>query len=189
MEQTLRENSLELIEILGSIEKYNATLENYAALLLDCFRNNGKVILAGNGGSCSDCQHIAGEFVGRFMFERQTLPAISLTADTAVLTCIGNDYGFDHVFSRQITGLYNKHDIVWIISTSGNSKNLIELANVCNTNSYKSISFLGKTGGRIAEILENPLIVQSRVTARIQEVHMLLAHSLIEKVEAELFDV
>ena len=189
MQKTLMKNSLELIKILESIDEYSSILENYAATLVDCLRNNGKVILAGNGGSCADCQHIAGEFVGRFMIERQTLPAVSLTADTAVLTCIGNDYGFDEVFSRQITGLYNEPDVVWMLTTSGISNNLIKLAKVCKLNNFRTISFLGKTGGPVAEIVENPLIIKNNVTARIQEIHMLLAHSLIETVEAELFDV
>lgn len=188
MQQTLKKNTLELIKILDSVHEYNPILETYAQLLVNCFRNNGKVILAGNGGSCADCQHIAGEFVGRFMIERPTLPAMSLTADTAVLTCIGNDYGFDELFSRQINGLYKEYDVVWMLSTSGESKNLIKLAEVCKMNNFRTISFLGKTGGGLGKIIENPLIIKNTSTARIQEVHMLLAHSLIEKVEAELFD-
>lgn len=186
MQQTLEKNSIELINLLSKFNKYDETLKLHKRMIVNALKLGGKVILAGNGGSCADCQHIAGEFVGRFLFERDGLPAISLTADTAILTCIGNDYGFDKIFSRQIQSLYSKNDLVWMLSTSGNSENLLNLANYCLENNCAMMSFLGKDGGELANVCEASLVVESHETTRIQEMHIFLAHTLIQEIEIEL---
>lgn len=186
MQQTLNYNSRALISLLSEISRYESILGSQKQILVNSLQSGGKVILAGNGGSCADCQHIAGEFVGRFLFERDGLPAISLTSDTAVLTCIGNDYGFDQIFSRQIQSLYSKNDVVWMLSTSGNSSNLVNLASYCAKNRLNMMAFLGKDGGEISKICKNSLVVDSFETARIQEMHIFLAHTLIQQVEIDL---
>jgi D-sedoheptulose 7-phosphate isomerase len=147
------------------------------------FRNNGKVIIFGNGGSAADSQHIAAEFIGRFKKERRSLSAIALTTDTSILTALGNDYGFDTVFSRQVEGLARPGDLVWAISTSGNSRNVIEAVNKAKEMGLKTVSLTGCDGGGLAKLTDISIIVPSRDTARIQESHICIAHTICELVE------
>ncbi len=151
--------------------------------MINVFERNGKVLFFGNGGSAADSQHIAAEFIGRFKKERRALPAIALTTDTSILTCLGNDYGFDVIFSRQIEGLGQKGDIAFGISTSGNSKNVIEGIKKAKDKGLTTISLTGCGGGELAQLTDISIIVPSKITARIQESHICIAHAICELVE------
>ena len=147
--------------------------------------SGNKIILMGNGGSAADAQHIAAEFVGRFVKERIALPSIALTTDISIITAIGNDYGFDNVFSRQLDALCNKGDVVIGISTSGNSKNVIEGIKSAKKKGGIVISFSGRSGGLMKEMSDYSIIVPSEITARIQEMHILIGHILCEYVDED----
>lgn len=146
-------------------------------------KKNRKVIFFGNGGSAADSQHIAAEFIGRFQKERKALSAIALTTDTSILTALGNDYGFDIIFSRQIEGLAQKGDVAFGISTSGNSKNVIEGIKKAKRLGLTTISLTGCLGGKLAKLTDISLVVPSNKTARIQESHICIAHAICELVE------
>ena len=151
--------------------------------ILFSLKNNHKIILFGNGGSAADAQHMAAEFIGRYKIERESIPAISLTTDTSILTSIGNDYSFDQVFSRQCQSLVHDGDIVIAISTSGNSKNIIKGCEIAKKNGAFIISLTGKTGGSLKPLSDILLNVPSTDTARIQESHRTIIHSICELVE------
>lgn len=180
-------NSIKTAEkIAGSQEILSAITEAANALIL-AFRNHGKVMLAGNGGSAADSQHIAAEFVNRFYFDRDGLPAIALTTDTSVLTAIGNDYGFDRLFARQVNALGNKGDILIAYSTSGNSVNIIEALKECRLKGIKSIGFTGSAGGKMKDLCDILIKVPSEETPRIQEMHILIGHIICSIAEEALF--
>lgn len=162
-------------------------IQEVVCWITEALNGGNKVLFAGNGGSAADAQHLAAEFIGRFSKERPSLPAIALTTDTSILTALGNDYGFDKIFSRQIEGLVRQGDVFIAISTSGNSKNVIEAVEVCRKKSCKTVGFLGNNGGVLAEILDLPIIIESSNTARIQEVHITIGHIICELVENSLF--
>lgn len=145
-----------------------------------------KVLLFGNGGSASDAQHIAAELVGRFRLERQPYPAIALTTDSSVLTALGNDYGFDKVFARQVQALGQKGDIAVAISTSGNSPNVLEAADAATEAGLITIGLTGGNGGRLGTKVRYHLNVPHTLAARIQEVHIMIGHILCELVETNL---
>jgi len=146
-----------------------------------------KVLIAGNGGSAADAQHIAAELVGRFQMNRGAFPAIALTTDTSILTAVGNDFGFDQIFVRQVEALKNPGDIFIGISTSGNSRNLIKTVELCRDESIKSIGFLGNGGGELGRLVDLPIVVNSMNTARIQEAHITISHILCELVENSIY--
>jgi len=159
------------------------------AALAEAFRRGNKVLACGNGGSAADCQHFAAEMVGRFERERPSLPAIALTVDSSALTAIGNDYGFDHVFSRQVLGLGSPGDILVAISTSGNSKNVIEAMKAAKSKGLAIIALTGRDGGAMAKMLgpeDHHLNVAHPRTMRIQEVHILALHCLCDVVDQVL---
>jgi D-sedoheptulose 7-phosphate isomerase len=135
-----------------------------------------KILVCGNGGSAADAQHFAAELIGRFERERPSYPAIALTTDTSTLTAIGNDYGFEHVFSRQVAGLGRKGDLLIAISTSGNSPNVLEAVRMAASKEIKTIGLLGRDGGRLKEVVGCPVIVPHARTARIQEAHSFILH-------------
>lgn len=145
-----------------------------------------KILLFGNGGSAADAQHIAAEFVGRFQNERPPLPALALTVDTSALTGIGNDYGYENVFARQVMALGSEGDVAVGISTSGKSLNVMKGLAVARTNGLVTVALTGKTSGRLGEHAQYCICVPSDVTARIQEVHILIGHILCEIADAEL---
>ena len=178
---------IETAEKLLSDKNIFTGIEKASYLIIEAFRNNAKLLLAGNGGSAADSQHIAAEFVNRFCLEREGLPAIALTTDTSVLTAIGNDYSFDRVFSRQLNSLGRSGDVFWALSTSGNSVNLLEALTECRKRGIMSIGFTGVKGGKMADMCDIPVRVPSDETPRIQEMHILLAHIICEIVEKELF--
>lgn len=149
-------------------------------------KKNRKILLFGNGGSAADSQHIAAEFIGRFKKERRAIGAIALTTDTSCLTALGNDYSFDIIFSRQIEGLGQKGDIAIGISTSGNSKNVIEGIKKAKDLGLKTITLTGCDGGKLAKASDISIVVPSNDTARIQESHSCIAHAICELVESSI---
>ena len=155
--------------------------------LVRCFRAGGKVLLAGNGGSAADAQHIAAEFVGRFIKDRAPLPAIALTTDSSALTCIGNDYSFEEVFSRQVRALGRPGDVLIAISTSGNSANVLAAVAAASELGMVTVGLTGGSGGKLAATVFHSLVVPHPVTARIQECHLTIEHILCEIVEGEMF--
>ena len=159
-----------------------------AHIIRDCLANGGKLLLMGNGGSAADSQHIAAELIGRFKKERKAMPAIALTVDSSSLTALGNDYGFDTVFSRQVEALANPIDAIIGISTSGNSRNVIRALNLAREIGTKTIGFMGNDGGDMKNCVDIGIIVPSNDTARIQEVHITIGHIICEIIEQDLID-
>ena len=151
--------------------------------IVNAINNGNKVILFGNGGSASDAQHIAAEFTGRFVKERKGLPAIALTTDTSALTAIGNDYGFNQIFSRQVEAIAKSGDVVIGISTSGNSDNVYTAIETANILGCYSITLTGKDGGRIKSLSKLNININSPITARIQEMHILAGHLICSVVD------
>lgn len=183
-------------QILSSISTKKSMLDNpellnliekAAVLILDGYKFGNKTLLAGNGGSAADAQHIAGEFVSRFYFDRPGIPAMALNTDTSVLTSIGNDYGYEKIFARQIQAHGQKGDIVICISTSGNSRNIIEALLTCKEKGIKTIGLTGMGKGRMTELCDICIEVPSLETPRIQEAHILIGHILCCIVEDQLF--
>jgi D-sedoheptulose 7-phosphate isomerase len=158
-----------------------------ASAICECLRNGGKLLFFGNGGSAADAQHLAAEFVGRFVLERRPLPALALTTDTSLLTAVGNDYGFDQVFIRQIQALGQRGDVAIGITTSGNSPNVLLALKESRARGLKTIGLAGKDGGALRTAVDLPIIVPSPITARIQECHIAIGHLLCELMEEELF--
>ncbi len=156
-------------------------------MLVAGFSSGNKLLVMGNGGSAADAQHFAAEMVGRFMLERRALPAIALTTDTSALTAIGNDYGFDTIFSRQVEALAHPGDVVVGISTSGNSTNIALALQEARRLGCRTIGLLGKGGGSIRELVDLPLVIPSATTPRIQEGHITVIHILCDLLEQALF--
>ena len=151
-----------------------------------CLRAGGKLLFFGNGGSAADAQHLAAEFVGRFVRERAGLPAIALTTDSSILTAVGNDYGFDQIFARQVQALGRPGDVAIAISTSGNSPNIIEGVKAARKGYLKTIGLSGKDGGLLAAEADVVITIASTSTARIQECHITIGHLLCELTEEAL---
>lgn len=155
--------------------------------IAQAFTNDRKLMLCGNGGSAADSQHIAAEFVNRFMLERPPLPALALTTDTSVITSIGNDYSFDDIFSKQVKALGMEGDVLLAISTSGNSENILKAAKDAQARGIYVAGLTGVDGGKLADLVDLALIVKSNVTARIQEGHILAGHIVCQLVDHILF--
>jgi D-sedoheptulose 7-phosphate isomerase len=151
------------------------------------FTNDRKLMLCGNGGSAADAQHIAAEFINRFELERPPLPAIALTTDTSVITCIGNDYSFNDIFSKQVKAIGLEDDILMAISTSGNSPNILSAAKVAKDMGIYVVGLIGNDGGKLKGLVDSCLIVNSASTARIQESHILAGHIICKLVDYILF--
>jgi D-sedoheptulose 7-phosphate isomerase len=151
------------------------------------YKSGGRIYIAGNGGSAADAQHLAAEFVSKLAKDRNPLPAEALTVDSSILTAIGNDYGFEKIFSRQIIGKVTSKDIFLAITTSGMSQNILEALKVCKEMGIPSILFTGKDGGLAKELATYTIIAPGISTAIIQEIHILMAHTLCQCVEMELF--
>jgi D-sedoheptulose 7-phosphate isomerase len=162
-------------------------IEQVSKLCVELYKGKNKTILAGNGGSAADAQHIAAELVGRYGFDRPSIPSLALTTDTSCLTAIGNDYGYDKVFSRQLEGMGQEGDLFIGISTSGNSKNIINAFEVAKQNGITTVALVGRDGGEMAKIADIALVVPSDSTPRIQESHILIGHIICDIIEKELF--
>jgi len=172
------------------IQESSTLAENISTVVVkikNCITDNKKIVIFGNGGSAADAQHIAAEMIGRFQMERKSIAAIALTTDTSILTALGNDYSFDVIFSRQCESLIEKGDVVIGISTSGNSKNVIKGLETAKELGAQTIALLGNDGGKIKNIVDIPITVNSNSTPRIQEVHRVVYHIICEHVEKELF--
>ena len=163
-------------------------LELASKLLIETFKNKGKVLLAGNGGSAADAQHIAAEFMGRLNFDRDPLPAIALTANTSNLTCIANDYGYEHIFSRQAHALAEVNDSMIVYSTSGKSKNILKLVKETRSRLKNIIALTGPYTDDLSKYCNVILSVNSLKTTRIQEIHAIAGHIMCECVEETLFE-
>jgi D-sedoheptulose 7-phosphate isomerase len=158
-----------------------------AAIVTECLGRGGKALLFGNGGSAADCQHIAAEWTGRLSRERAPLPAVALTTNTSELTCLGNDYGFEHVFARLVQAHGREGDVAIAISTSGNSPNVLAGVDEARTRRLRTIGLTGRGGGKLAGRVELALVVPSDDTQRIQEAHIAIGHVICELVDDALF--
>ena len=179
-----------LATLIADIQADKALLNQVvesAETIVETLRNDGKVLIAGNGGSAADAQHIAGEFVSRFHYDRPGLASIALTTDTSILTAIGNDYGYERLFSRQVQALGRKGDVFIGISTSGNSANVIEAFKEAQKQNLKTIGFTGSTGGKMADLCDITLRMPSKETPKIQEGHIAIGHIICGLVEAAMF--
>ncbi len=188
MNKLFQKSLLESINIKQSLLT-NTDFKNKLFNIVDLIKSRiftNQLFICGNGGSASDSLHITAEFVGRFKKNRQALNVHSLNSDVASITAIANDYGYDYIFSRQIEGLAKKNDLVFLISTSGNSANLIKAAEYCKNNTIATIALIGKDGGKLDKIVDYSLIVPSFDTARIQEIHIFIGHFISECVENSL---
>ncbi|MDG6908086.1 MAG: D-sedoheptulose 7-phosphate isomerase [Nitrososphaerota archaeon] len=157
-----------------------------AMMAVDCLKNEGKIVLFGNGGSAADAQHIAAEFTGKYLIVRKALPAIALTTNTSSLTAISNDYSYEHVFERQVEALCTLKDLVIGISTSGNSPNVLLGIEAAKKIGSRTVGLTGKTGGKLAELAELAIRVPSNSTPRIQESHILIGHVVCGLVDREM---
>lgn len=172
--------------ILKVIETMQDDLQTASSLIVDTLKNGNKILLCGNGGSAADAQHIAAELTGRYKTERRGLAGIALTTDTSALTAIGNDYGYDRVFDRQVEALATRGDLLIGISTSGNSKNIISALQLAQQIGCKTVGFSGKNGGLMNKYCNINLVVPSDNTPRIQEMHILLGHTICQIIDNEL---
>ncbi|WP_321470656.1 D-sedoheptulose 7-phosphate isomerase [Halarcobacter sp.] len=168
------------------IETMGEPLQQAAAIAVETLKNGNKILLFGNGGSAADAQHIAAELTGRYKTERRGLPGIALTTDTSALTAIGNDYGYDRVFDRQVESLAVKGDLLIGISTSGNSKNVINAFKVGQEIGCKIVGLSGRDGGAMNDLCDINLVVPSNDTPRIQEMHILFGHTICQIIDNEL---
>jgi len=184
IEKALRES----IKVKEEFIKENArNLILFAEKISQAFTGDRKLMLCGNGGSAADAQHIAAEFVNRFMLERPPLPAIALTTDSSVITSIGNDYSFDDIFSKQIKAIGMEGDVLLAISTSGNSGNVISAVKAARGLGIYTVALTGGDGGRVRSLADMALMVKSNTTARIQEAHSLAGHVICQLVDYILF--
>lgn len=163
-----------------------ADLASAIEVICRSLRRGSKLLLCGNGGSAADCQHIAAELTGRLGVDRQPIAALALTTDTSALTCIGNDFGFEQIFSRQVRALGREGDCLIGISTSGNSPNVVEAFLTAQEMGLTRIGFLGRNGGKLSGLCDFPVVVPTNDTARIQEAHIFLAHVLCAEIEIGL---
>ncbi len=173
-------------ELFSRLDSLLPEVEAAVGLMVAALRAGHKLMFCGNGGSAADSQHLASELTGRFINDRRPLAAIALTTDTSALTCIANDYHFDQVFSRQLLGLGRKGDCLVAISTSGNSRNVINAAEAARGNGIHTIGLLGRDGGMLRALSDIAIVVPSRSTARIQEAHSFLGHTICGLVEQAL---
>jgi len=182
IEKTLNESS----KTIESLADLSNEIDKIVNLIIKALTKNKKIIIFGNGGSAADAQHIAAEFLGKYKIKRKSIPAIALTSNSSTTTAIANDYDFNDVFSRQCESLVSKNDIVMCISTSGNSQNVIKGLKTSKKNGGLTIGLLGNNGGKIKNIVDIPLVVNSTSVPRIQEAHRVIYHIICEIVEEEL---
>lgn len=180
--EVLREHQ----QVVAGLADQAAVLDRIAEVIAECLRGGRRVYTLGNGGSAADAQHIACELLGRFKRERAALPAIALTTDTSALTAIANDLGYPRIFARQIEGLAQPGDVVWVLSTSGDSPNAIEAARVAAARGSVVVGFTGQTGGQLAGLCAHVFHAPHTSSDRIQEAHVLAYHYICECVEAML---
>jgi len=181
------QRSIEIKRALLSDAHFEDMVAQAALQIVKALRSGGKVIFCGNGGSAADAQHLAAEFTGRYLKERSALPALALHANTSALTAIGNDYGFDRVFARQMEGLGKEGDVAVGISTSGNSPNVLRAIEVARSKSIYTVALTGASGGKMKDVADCTICIPSEETPRIQECHILTGHIICEIAEEMLF--
>ena len=186
MRKLVRATLEEHMQVVAKMAALEADIVSAGEVCADALSHGYRIYLCGNGGSPADAQHIAAELIGRFVSDRRSLPAIALTTDTSALTAIGNDYGYDEVFSRQVDGLCRAGDVLIAISTSGNSNNVLKAVDAAHAAGASVIGLSGKSGGALDGECEVSLIVPSDVTARIQEMHIVIGHLLCALIEERL---
>jgi len=188
LEKTIEKILAESIEVKQEFIKQNiSNLSLVAEKIASAFTNDRKLLLCGNGGSAADAQHIAAEFVNRFMLERPALPAMALTTDTSIITSIANDYSFNEVFSKQVKALGMEGDVLMVMSTSGESENILSAIRDARLQGIYTVGILGKGGGSAAKMVDIALIANSDSTPRIQEAHILAGHIICQLVDQILF--
>lgn len=187
MQKIIEQRFLDHLEVAHAVLHSNilAQIEVIAAEIKKALASGNKVLFCGNGGSAADSQHLAAEFVGRFQKERRGLPAIALTVDTSILTAVGNDYGYDKVFVRQVEALAKPGDVLVGISTSGNSANVVQAVELAKTIGVYCVGMTAAGGGKMAALCDQCIAVPAKVTARAQEMHILIGHILCELVDGE----
>ena len=178
--------ALRTLQSFVASDDHIQTMEEIAALITECYRNHGQVIIFGNGGSMCDAMHFAEELTGRFRQDRPPLPAIAIS-DPSHITCVGNDYGFDEIFARGVQAYGKPNDVAIGISTSGNSENILRALDRAISMGLKTVALLGKDGGKLKGLCDLELVIPGETSDRIQEVHMAILHILIEKIERDLF--
>ncbi|MFZ0688601.1 MAG: D-sedoheptulose 7-phosphate isomerase [Acidobacteriaceae bacterium] len=178
-EQTIEEH----IRVIEALHSQRPVLERIAAQMCHTILNGRKILWCGNGGSAADSQHLAAELVGRFLLERRGLPSIALTTDTSILTAIGNDYGYEHVFRRQVEALGVAGDLIVGLSTSGNSKNVVNALKTARELGLFTVAFTGQSGGAMANFADEILCIPAAATPRIQEAHILCGHMLCDCID------
>lgn len=190
MKEYIKDQIKKSYETKQAIYRNEVLLDAIVAVAKECvalYKTDKKTMLAGNGGSAADAQHIAAELVGRYGFDRPSIPSLALTTDTSNLTAIGNDYGYDQVFSRQLEGMGQSGDIFIGISTSGNSTNIVKAFESAKKKGIKTVALVGRDGGLMAKMADMSIIVPSDSTPRIQESHILIGHILCDIIEKEIF--
>ncbi len=171
--------------MFNALEPLFPLISDVGIAMQNTIKNGGKILLMGNGGSAADSQHIAAEIVGRFKKERKGMPAIALTTDTSILTSVGNDYGYNYIFARQIEALCRPEDLVIGLTTSGNSANVVSAIEAANAIGATTVGLTGGTGGKLNSLCTYNIVIPSSVTARIQEAHIFVGHSLCEILESD----
>jgi D-sedoheptulose 7-phosphate isomerase len=188
MENLIRQRIEESISVHREILRLTPVLAEVAAVLVSAYKAGKKAIFFGNGGSAADAQHLAAEMVGKYLLDRRPIPALALTVNSSAVTAIGNDYGYELVFARQLQGLGNPGDVAIGISTSGNSANVVAGLKAAKEMGMHTIALTGEGGGKMKEVADHCIAIPSKVTPRIQEGHILVGHTLCELVERALFD-
>jgi D-sedoheptulose 7-phosphate isomerase len=188
-------NSIELLQIksktLGAlltnlVSKHGETFTKCASLVASALKNENRIFWCGNGGSAAESSHLAVELIGRFKNNRRPLPSLSLNADTSAITCIANDFGYDEIFARQLEGLGKEGDVLVVLSTSGKSENILKVLQKAKGMGINTIALLGKGGGQAVVLSDYAIVIDSEETARIQEMHLLIGHTLCEYAEIAL---
>ena len=168
------------------VSEHGETFSQCSKIIGDSLKKENTIFWCGNGGSAAESSHLAVELIGRFKNNRRSLPSLSLNADTAAITCIANDFGYDEIFARQLEGLGKKGDVLVVLSTSGKSENILKVLQKAKVMGITSIALLGKGGGQAAVLSDYAIVIDSAETARIQEMHLLLGHTLCESAEIAL---
>jgi len=185
MKSIIENEFVEHLKVAQLMSTLTDKVETTVQLCIDSLKNGGKILIFGNGGSAADAQHIAAELVGRYKVERRGLPAIALTTDTSALTSIGNDYGYSHVFDRQVEALANKGDVVIGISTGGSSGNVVSALKLAKDIGCKTIGFSGRDGGEMNALCNVNLVIPAEDTPRIQEMHIVIGHTICHLIDLE----
>ncbi len=183
----IKEEISEHFNLKDKIGYHYKQIQELSNLIINTAKKSGCIFWCGNGGSAADSQHLAAELVGRFEINRAPIKSIALTTDTSILTAISNDYSFEQVFKRQIQALGSKKDLLIVISTSGNSKNIIEVVKEAKKKGIKTFALLGKNGGKIKKLVNKNIVIRSKKVSRIQEMHILIGHIVSGLAETKIF--